>query len=254
MPVVVSGHLRVCGCLGVAVRVEHVLAIAVDVEHFLDLLHATDPAAGDEVAQDLILRGLERVLTAVARGARLAARSAAARPLVAPVPVQVDADLVRAGVCLAVLAPAGESARTDVVHGAIRVEHRDDPDLARVDDRGHALAERRRLPVVVGQQMDQVQALLGGEVLAGVHVALDEDLRLSLVAIGVVADLDRPDRPALEAVADARQPGDPVRRTLPVRSRHALQVRGHLGVGVVARVAGGEVGNVCRAHGRNGRT
>src|SRR5690606_9968881 len=117
----------------------------------------------------------------------------AAAPLVAPVAVEVGAAV------LPVLAPALVLAGRDVVGGAVRVGHRHHPDLPAV----HGLPHTAVGGVAVGEPLHDVQAHLGGEVLAGVLVADEQHFRLVLVLGRVVADLHQRDVAALVGRADA---------------------------------------------------
>ena len=89
------------------------------------------------------------------------------------------------------------------------------------------------LAVVVGQQVQDVDRHLGGEVLARVVQAVEEDLGLGLVGGHVVAHLGGPDGPALVAGADGEDLHD-----ARVRSLHVVDVGDHLRVVVVAAVVG----------------
>ena len=121
----------------------------------------------------------------------------------------------------------------DVVHVAVRIHREDDPGLALVDERADRLVGR----VVLGQDPQQVQRLLDGQPLAGVMKGVDEDLGLVLVLGDVVGDLGDPDVAAAVARAD-RADLDELR----VGRLGGVDLRDHLGVGVVAAVVGGIVG------------
>ena len=175
----------------------------------LDLLDAADHPAVHEVADHPGLRRRERRRAAVRLRGRAAGRAAAAAPAVAVVAVQVGADVRRAAVGLAVLAPRPVAAGGDVVLGAVRVDRRDDPDLPAV----HDVADPGVGGVVVGVLVQQVQRHLHGQVLPGVVVGLVEHLGLVLVGAHVVGDLHRDDVPALVRLCRAsacwRSPGTP---------------------------------------------
>ncbi len=97
--------------------------------------------------------------------------------------------------------------------------------------------------------MEQVDGLLERDVLAGVVQAVEQDLRLGLVVVDVVADLGRPDLPALVGLADAEE-ADDVRMGI----LHGPDLRDHLAVCVIATVRRREVGgrDRHRSHGRSG--
>jgi hypothetical protein len=117
---------------------------------------------------------------------------------------------------LTVAAPVLEAlSGPDVVFAAVRVDHGYDPHFTGTHDLCHALLElridlRRIAAVVVGQQVDDAQRLLHGEMLAPVAERLEQDLWLVLVLVDVVADLDRPDGAPLMALANG-PPRDYVR-------------------------------------------
>ena len=83
--------------------------------------------------------------------------------------------------------------------------------------------------VVVGEPVEDVQGHLEAHVLVGVVDAVEQDLGLVLVDADVVADLGRPQLPALVALADGEQVDD-----VRVRGGDRMDLRDHLGVGVVA--------------------
>ena len=91
--------------------------------------------------------------------------------------------------------------------------------------------------VVVGQQVEQVERLLDGHVLAGVVEGVEQDLGLGLVDRDVVADLGRPDRPALVARPDREDVDD--RR---LGRLDGLDLGLHLGVVVIGTVPSREAG------------
>ena len=152
-------------------------------------------------------------------------------PGVVVVAVEVGAHGARAGVGLAVLAPAAIRVAAQVVLQAIGVDHGDDPDASRVHDVGDALAEGRGLAVLAGQQLEDVEGHLGRQVLTGVMQPIEHDLGLALVGADVVADLRREDGPALVAVAEGEDTHDVRVRGLGIHER-----LDHLGVAVIPRV------------------
>src|SRR5205814_832861 len=144
---------------------------------------------------------------AVDERTRVSARAAATAPPVAPIAIEIDADIRRAGDVLAVLAPVVQDAAADVVFRAVGVDHGYDPYLARVDDVCHAplqlvLDVGRVCAIMLGQQVDQVQVHLHAQVLARVVERFELRLRLVLFDAHFVADLDRPDLAPEVALAD----------------------------------------------------
>ena len=107
---------------------------------------------------------------------------------------------------------------------AVRVDHRGDPDLAPVDElRGEGIGT-----VVREEVIDEVERDLDRHQLAGVVEPHDQDLRLLLVELDVVRDLEDEEVPAL----DAR----PYRVELRDRGVGGLQgheLRYHLVIGMV---------------------
>ena len=244
--VIVLRHVRGTAGQRVAVRVEDPLAVRVEGHVRPDLLPSAHDPAQDEVAERARLGRRERRRAAVGQGARIRGRSAAAAPAVVVVAVEVGADRRRAGVRLAVLAPGAVRVAGQVVHEAVGIDREDEPDLAAVDeglDAGVA-------GVAVGQDVEQVERLLDGEMLAGVEPGVDEDLRLRLVERDVVADLGCPDGSPLVAAPD-REDVDDAR----VGGFDGLDVGDHLRQVVVARVIGREVRfrGVRARDGRSGR-
>ena len=219
--------------LGVAVRPQDLLTGRVEGDGRLDLLATADPATGHEVADGPRFRRRERLRTMVGRGGLRARRPAAAGPVVAVVAIDVGADRGRPGVRLAVLAPGAIGRAGQVVLGAVGVDREDDPDLARVDDVGDPLVGA----VAVGQPVQDRQRLLEREVLPGVVEAIEHDLGLGLVDVHVVGHLGDPDVAALVALADRAESDD-----VGVGGLGRLDVRDHLGIGVVAGIVGREVG------------
>ncbi len=178
--------------------------------------------------------GVENAGRAVVGLRRLRGRRAvAAGPVVAVVAVDVRADRARAAVRLAVLAPAPVGRARDVVLAAIGVDHRDDPDLALVDQPG----DRRVRAIAGGEPRQHGQRLLRRQVLAGVVEPVEHDLGLVLVEGHVVRHLDRPDVAALVALADRLDLDD-----VGVRGLRGLDRRHHLGVVVIPAVLGREGG------------
>src|SRR5439155_423249 len=171
---------------------------------------------------------------------RVRARSAAATPAIAEVPVEVGPDIRRPGGRLAVLPPEVELAARDVVLGAVRVDGEHDPHLAGVDD----LRDAEVVTVAVDEPVHDVEGHLETHVLVAVGQSVEEDLGLVLVDVDVVRDLDRPDRPPLVARADREAPDD-----VRMRGRNRGDIGGHLGVGVVTGVARREVGRRSRRRG-----
>ena len=120
----------------------------------------------------------------------------------------------------------------DVVLGAVRIEARDDVDLARVDQ----VRDLRLLEELVHDREDD----LNGQVLARVVLADVEDPGLGEVVGGVVRDADADQVATLvggserKDVHEARMGGGEV-----------LDVLHHLGVVVVARVVGWESSTDC---------
>ena len=133
------------------------------------------------------------------------ARRAAARaaPLRAPLPVvvAVQVDAVAAAVVAPVLAPhaAAVGVGLAVVLVAVGVDAGDDQDVARLDDAGG-----RRVGAVVGAEpVGEGQQRLARHRLAGVVDGVEPGDRLRRVMHGRSGgDPQRPDRTALEAVAD----------------------------------------------------
>ncbi len=226
---VVGGHRLGHVGLGVAVRPQHLLARAVPGDRGRDLLPAADDAAVDEVAISAHLRREPWLGAAIVPGAGHPARAAAAAPLEAEVPVEVDTIRRRAGDRLAVAPPLAELAAGDVPLAAVGVEHRDDEDLGRIDNGRDALVAA----VAVGQDADEVQVHLGRRALARVSKAVEENLRLVLVELDVVADLQRPDLAALVAAADGE-----LLRDVWVGRHRRVEEGLHLGIGVVRLEAG----------------
>jgi hypothetical protein len=103
---------------------------------------------------------------------------------------------------LTVLAPGAVGTGGDVVLAAVGVDVEDDVDLAAVDQR----PDLRVGVVFAGQLVEQVEAHLDGEVLAGVLAALEEHLGFGLVGRDVVADLGSPQLAALVGAPDAEPP------------------------------------------------
>ena len=175
-----------------------------EVDVGLDLLHATDHPAVDEVAQRLRLGCGERRRPPVGLRRGGAGRAAAATPVVGPVAVQVGADVGRTAVGLPVLAPGPVRPGGDVVLAAVRVDRRHDPDLPAVDDVGDPGVGA----VAVGEEVEQVDRHLDGQVLTGVLLGVEQDLRLVLVGADVVGDLHRHQVAALVRRTDADLAGD----------------------------------------------
>ena len=188
----------------VAVGPEHQLRVRVEVDVGLDLLHAADHPTVDEVAQRLRLGCGERRRPPVGLRRGGAGRAAAAAPVVGPVAVQVGADVGRTAVGLPVLAPGPVRPGGDVVLAAVRVDRRHDPDLPAVDDVGDPGVGA----VAVGEQVEQVDRHLDGQVLTGVLLGVEQDLGLVLVGADVVGDLHRHQVAALVRRTDADLAGD----------------------------------------------
>ena len=125
----------------------------------------------------------------------------------------------------------------EVVLPAVRVDHEDDPDLARVDQLGDLVVA----PVVVAQPAQDRERLLDRQVLAGVVQPVEQHLGLVLVVGHVVGDLGRPDVAVLVALADREDVDD-----VGVVGFGVLDLGHHLGVVVVAAVLRRKVGSGCR--------
>jgi hypothetical protein len=124
----------------------------------------------------------------------------------------------------------------------VGVDREDDPDLPGV----HEGRDPGVVAIAVDQPVHDVEGHLQAHVLVRVGQPVEEDLGLVLVDRDVVRDLDRPDRPALVALADGDLADDRgVGRDL------GVDVGDHLRVGVVALPAVREVRR-CRGCGSRG--
>ena len=168
----------------------------------------------------------QRARAAVRLAASVAARAAATAPPVAVVAVVVGPDRIR--VRLAVLPPELVRAGGDVVLGAVRVQARDDVDLAGVDELRNL---GRHVRSGAGEHVQEREHDLDGQVLARVVLSDEEDARLGEVVRGVVRDARTDDVPALVRGAEREEVDD--RRA---RRRHRLEVGHHLRVVVVPGV------------------
>ena len=126
---------------------------------------------------------------------------------------------------LAVLAPVVELAAGDVVLGAVRVDHEDDPDLAAVDD----VRDPRVGPVAVDEPVEDVRVISAPMCSSAWVPPSNRTSGSASSTADVVGDLGRPDVAALVALADREALDD-----VGVGGRHGGDVGGHLRVAVVA--------------------
>ena len=175
------------------------------------------------------LRFAERCRTAVGLTAGAAAGAGAA-PAAPEVAVEVHAvagvDRAAAVVVTAVTAPGRVARLGDLfghLHGTVGVDHRDHPDLAGVHQTGDVFVG----PVAVDEAIDDTQAHLGRDDLAGVGLAHVQHFRLvRVLQVHVLGDLDGLDRPTVGGKTDGLDPGDVrVLGSDPLDLLHGLFVR-----------------------------
>ncbi len=157
----------------------------------------------DERAQGLRFRFGEGAGAAIGfAGGAAAGTDGVITPFVAEIAIEIDAP---GGIRIEAAVFAPEPVAEFDANVSVGIDHRHQPDLPVVDEPGDPLIAA----IAGGEKLEKIHDDFRRDDLAGVDGAGVEDARfVILFEVGVVGNFDRPDVAALDAAADAVEPGD----------------------------------------------